>query len=67
MTLEGPDCDFGGIPGDLDGDGVVSTSDLLILFSNWGLCPVKGDCPADLDGDGIVSTSDLLILFANRG
>ncbi len=55
------------VTGDLDGDGVVSTSDLLILFSNWGLCPVKGECPADLNGDGLVGTSDLLILFANWG
>ncbi|MCH8824744.1 MAG: SBBP repeat-containing protein [Planctomycetes bacterium] len=57
------------VTGDLDGDGVVSTSDLLILFSNWGPCPPpeKGDCPADLDGDGVVNTSDLLILFANWG
>ncbi|MCH8824790.1 MAG: hypothetical protein IH984_14930 [Planctomycetes bacterium] len=54
---------------DLDGDGVVGTSDLLILFANWGPCPPpeKGDCPADLDGDGIVGTSDLLELFANWG
>ena len=57
------------VPGDLDGDGIVSTNDLLILFSNWGSCPPpeKGDCPADLDGDGVVNTSDLLILFANWG
>ncbi|MCH8821869.1 MAG: hypothetical protein IH984_00020 [Planctomycetes bacterium] len=52
---------------DLDGDGVVGTSDLLILFANWGPCPPKGDCPADLDGDGSVNTSDLLELFANWG
>ena len=25
-------------PGDLDGDGTVSTSDLLALFANWGPC-----------------------------
>ena len=55
------------IIGDLDGNGVVGTSDLLILFSNWGQCPDKGDCPADLDGNGAVGTSDLLILFANWG
>ncbi len=24
---------------DLDGDGNVGTSDLLILFANWGPCP----------------------------
>lgn len=57
-------------PGDLNGDGVVNTSDLLILFSSWGPCAeckLPGDCPADLDGDCSVSTNDLLLLFANWG
>ncbi|MCH8822160.1 MAG: hypothetical protein IH984_01505 [Planctomycetes bacterium] len=56
--------------GDLNGDGVVNTSDLLILFSSWGLCvdcALPGDCPADLNGDCTVNTSDLLVLFSNWG
>jgi hypothetical protein len=53
------------IVGDLDGDGMVGTSDLLALLAAWGPCPQ--DCPADLDGDGEVATSDLLILLANWG
>ena len=28
-----------GIPGDLDGDGAVATSDLLSLLGAWGDCP----------------------------
>ena len=67
LTLSGPECDTGGILGDIDGDGVVGTSDLLILFANWGSCPAKGECPADLDEDGQVSTSDLLLLLTNWG
>ena len=56
------------IPGDLDGDGSVGIRDLLILFANWGPCPVPPDpCPADLNGDGSVGVGDLLILFANWG
>lgn len=55
------------IPGDLDGDGIVNTTDLLILFANWGLCGDCNNCPADLNGDCTVNTSDLLILFANWG
>ena len=51
-------------PADLDGDGTVSTVDLLILFSAWG--PNPGN-PADLDGSGVVNTVDLLILFSNWG
>ena len=53
--------------GDLDGDGLVGASDLLILLANWGACPPKGDCPADLNGDGSVGAADLLILLANWG
>jgi hypothetical protein len=55
------------IPGDLDGDGHVGASDLLILLVNWGPCPPKGDCPADLNGDGSVGAADLLILLVNWG
>ena len=50
--------------GDIDGDGIVSTSDLLILLANWG--PNPGS-PADLNGDGVVDTTDLLILLSNWG
>lgn len=54
-------------PGDLNGDGVVDTSDLLILFANWGPCDNCDDCSADLNGDCVVNTSDLLLLFSNWG
>jgi hypothetical protein len=56
-------------PGDLDGDGLVSTGDLLILLSAWGPCPkpCPPSCAADLDGDCQVATSDLLILLAAWG
>jgi hypothetical protein len=44
-----------------DGNGVVSTADLLATLSQWGQA---GTC--DVDGGG-VSTSDLLELLANWG
>ena len=53
--------------GDLDGDGSVGVSDLLILLASWGPCPPKGDCTADLNDDGNVGVADLLILLANWG
>lgn len=55
---------------DLDGNGIVNTSDLLILFSNWGPCgdcEVPGSCLGDLDNSCSVNTSDILILFSNWG
>ncbi len=52
---------------DLDGNGIVSTSDLLILFTNWGICPDDAYCDADFDYSGVVSTADLLNLFVNWG
>ena len=52
----------GNCPWDLDNTGSVGTSDLLMLFAQWGT-----DGPADFDGSGAVGTSDLIILFANWG
>jgi predicted outer membrane repeat protein len=52
--------------GDIDGNGVVSTADLLDLLLAWG--QATEDCQlTDLDLDGAVGTSDLLILLGNWG
>ena len=56
-----------GIPGDLDGDGQVGASDLLILLTNWGPCADCDDCAADLDRNCVVGARDLLILLINWG
>jgi len=53
--------------GDLNGNGVVNVSDLLILLGEWGTCADPNNCPADLNDDGTVNVSDLLILLANWG
>lgn len=57
----------GGLPGDLDGDGIVGTIDLILLLGAWGPCADCGDCPADLDGNCIVRGQDLIILLGNWG
>lgn len=48
-------------PGDVNGDGAVSTSDLLAVLAAWGEC---GDCDEDVSGDGWVGTDDILVLLA---
>lgn len=53
--------------GDMNCDGAVDVSDLLILLGAWGQCPAETLCPADLNADGTVDVSDLLILLSNWG
>ena len=48
--------------GDIDVNGDVGFSDLLILLTAW-----DGECPADLDENGVVGFNDLLILLTNWG
>jgi len=48
---------------DIDGDGNVNVSDLLIIIDQWGLT----NSPADVNDDGIVDVSDLLIVSDNWG
>jgi YVTN family beta-propeller protein len=51
------------ILGDVNGDWVVNTTDLLALLGLWGPC--SAPCAGDLNGDEQVSVADMLILFAN--
>ena len=48
---------------DIDGDGQVAVSDILILIGDWG-----GTDPAhDIDGSGSVGVGDILMLIAAWG
>jgi hypothetical protein len=60
-TIEAP------CPGDVSGDGTVTTIDLLLLLSNWGNVVTGGPEDGDFDESSTVGTSDLLILLANWG
>jgi hypothetical protein len=51
---------------DLDGDGVVSGSDLGMLLAAWGPC-AGTPCGRDLDADGAVGGGDLGVLLAAWG
>ncbi len=52
------------ILGDVNGDGVVDVTDLLLMISDWGSC---ADCPSDVNNDGYVNVTDILIAIGNWG
>lgn len=54
-------------PGDLDGDGLIATTDILLFLSDFGCVPPPMPCPGDVDGDGATTISDLLLLLGNFG
>ncbi len=49
------------VPYDLDGDGVVNTNDMMLLFLDWG----QTGSEADFDASGVVGHGDLLLLLQN--
>jgi FG-GAP-like repeat len=53
------ECQAPAVNGDLDGDGLVSGSDLAILLGAWG----STNSAADLNGNGFVDAADLGILL----
>ncbi len=53
-------------PADLNGDGVIGSTDVALLLGSWGPCPpAPSACAADLDGDGSVGSSDLALLLGS--
>lgn len=53
-------------PEDLNGDGVVSFADLLIVLGSWGPCD-PGPCAGDTNGDGVVDFQDILRVLGAWG
>ncbi len=51
-----------GLLGDINNDGFVNVTDLLMVIAAWG---AVGANPADVNGDGLVNVTDLLIVIAN--
>ena len=53
----------GGIPGDVNGDGIVSSVDITALY-NWLLNNDASDIVnGDQDGDGIISSVDITVIY----
>lgn len=50
--------------GDLDGDGLISTSDLVFLLAEFGCV---ASCPADLNGDDQTNVADLILILSLFG
>ena len=51
-------------PADLDGDGQVTVSDVLVLLADFGCA---ASCNADLSGDDFTSVDDILLMLAAFG
>ncbi len=49
-----------GCPEDINGDGLVGVSDLLVIIAEWGAC---SGCDADVDGSGDVGVGDILAVL----
>ncbi|MHC5113068.1 MAG: M12 family metallo-peptidase [Planctomycetota bacterium] len=52
---------------DVDQDGEVGFSDLLVVINEWGICPLGGQCPPDVDGNGIVNFGDIVAMIGQWG
>ena len=63
ITIDRLYCNDVSVPGDANGDGVVSVDDILYVISLWG--DTCTDCSADLSGDGEIGVDDLLLIIAN--
>ncbi len=66
-ATDGFDCDGNPVscPEDINGNGTIEVSDVLLLLSDFGC---TSDCTgADIDGDGAVSVTDILLLLAAFG
>ena len=53
-----PNCE-----GDIDSDGQVGLSDVLIILSEWGC----SDCISDVDGNGTTGFDDVISVLAVWG
>ena len=50
---------------DINGDGVVDSTDESAVHAAWGVC--TGPCPEDINDDGVVDALDLLAVNAAWG
>jgi hypothetical protein len=65
-TIDDGTCDFTSCdcPEDLNGDGVISVADILVLLGEFGC---TSGCTADINGDDATNVQDILLLLAAFG
>lgn len=66
IETDPPACDPNS-QGDINGDGLVSFPDFLVLSSNFGQDTTEGHSAGDINCDGTVSFPDFLVLSSNFG
>ncbi|MEM8835372.1 MAG: M14 family zinc carboxypeptidase [Planctomycetota bacterium] len=55
-------------PGDVDGNGMTTTSDITLVVSNLGAGSLGASgTPGDADGNGVTTTSDITFVVSNLG
>ncbi len=66
-TNDDGSCDYASCacPGDLDGDGQVAVTDVLLFLSDFGC--MDAPCVGDATGDGLTNVDDLLLMLSNFG
>jgi len=52
---------------DINGDGCVNYSDVLVILGNFGRCTPGSSCLGDANGDGIVNALDIEIVLSEFG
>ena len=55
------------LPGDVNGDGSVTSADLDLVRGNWGEAGNPGELPGDANDDGFVNSADLDLVRGNWG
>ena len=51
------------VPGDVDGDGVVTAGDITVLYNHLLLGDDTGMVNGDQDGDGVITAGDITVLY----
>ena len=63
-VIEGDELAPNNCPEDLNGDGVISVADVLLVLGEFGC---SSTCVYDVDGDGFITVGDVLAILSVFG